>query len=287
MTKKKERIWGYVESCAGGAAVALHLHGAKRALMPYQGSKWTYRKAIAALYEEMGFPGRPEQTFLNDPGPWHIAHQGLLEKRESVLGALGVYANGDPRGIYTSLLGDSLCASPALNAADFLFLQRLAYNCKAVTVREGRWVSPGFNPTSAYGTPATERFGAVRPMVPSLIKTIEALPPAWNSSNVHVSSDSAEDFLVSADVPVLYYIDPPYEGTTGYGHSFERHKVLDHAERLAFQGHAVVISEAERLDRVLGHGWEARQIAGPSDSGSPFKSKKPEWLTYTTHHEVP
>ena len=161
MTKKKERIWGYVESCAGGAAVALHLHGAKRALMPYQGSKWTYRKAIAALYEEMGFPGRPEQTFLNDPGPWHIAHQGLLEKRESVLGALGVYANGDPRGIYTSLLGDSLCASPALNAADFLFLQRLAYNCKAVTVREGRWVSPGFNPTSAYGTPATERFGAV------------------------------------------------------------------------------------------------------------------------------
>lgn len=65
---------------------------------------------------------------------------------------------------------------------------------------------------------------------------------------------------------VVVYLDPPYQGATGYERSCSRAEVLDMSRVLDGVGAEVVISEAVGLPL---EGWHYQELP----------SKKPEWLT--------
>lgn len=66
------------------------------------------------------------------------------------------------------------------------------------------------------------------------------------------------------------YLDPPYQGATGYPATCPRDEVLHIAETWARHGARVVLSEAVGLAAELGGGWSQHQLR---------RGKKAEWIT--------
>lgn len=275
-----------VEPCAGSAALTLFLMGAKRQVVPYQGSKWKLRRDIVGLLP----PTEPlESIWLNDPGPWGPTWFMLYHHKDWVISVLQKYEEEDPKTVYDRLQGQTTpsTGSPAF-AAQFLFLQRLSHSGKAVGLRGPRgggylqWNSPGFNKTSAYGTPATfhpdgsHKFGEVKPMIPSLIRVLEKADWKW-PDKVRFTWMCASEMDIEEDSTV--YFDPPYAGTTGYpGFHLGRQQVKDLSQKWLEQGATSIhISEAEPLGPMAVCLSDVRK-----DDGSPFKSKGAEWLTRFT-----
>jgi len=267
-----------VETCCASSALTLHLLGARKSLMPYQGSKWKLRRALAEQAERLGFSGPPSHVVLTDPGPWGEAIGVVLdrEKRARLLEELRKMDAMNPSYIYASLHGAPVPESDAvIFAAQFLFLQRLAFSGKAVGIKSGRWSSPGFNRTNAYGTPATDRFGRVRPMIPSLIRTLESYA---SMAEVNVTSSRASATpLTHVTGPTLVYVDPPYEGSTGYPNgTMGRVEVVSLAQACQEAGAAVMISEQHGLDIP---GWDRVELTPEKGHDSSFRGKQAEWLT--------
>jgi len=274
-----------VELCCGSAALTLHLLGAKRQIVPYQGSKWDFRTDLEGLLHRMGHR-QLKQISLNDIGPWGRTWQALSYPMGLAItkAKLEVYAERDPRELYDELQGAPIEGS---GAAEHLFLQRLAFSGKAVgTVAvEGdkRWKSPGFNKTSAYGREGTAKFGRVKPMIPSLIGVLGQMQElGWPSTRV--SQLSAEEVLFPRGrLPVVAYIDPPYVDTTTYPNGdLDRAAVVELALRWADAGATVIVSEREPITELHDHGFASWMMRVPSDDGKPFQSKDAEVVTYRT-----
>lgn len=68
----------------------------------------------------------------------------------------------------------------------------------------------------------------------------------------------------------LVYLDPPYQGATGYPSTCPRAEVLAIAEIWARHGARVVLSEAVGLAADLGAGWSQVELT---------QGRKPEWAT--------
>lgn len=66
------------------------------------------------------------------------------------------------------------------------------------------------------------------------------------------------------------YLDPPYQGATGYPAACSRERVLAVADTWAKGGARVVLSEAVPLDPDLGSGWVSTCLR---------PGRKPEWVT--------
>lgn len=277
-----------VEHCCGSAALTFHLLGAKRAVVPYQGSKWRYRRELAALLVELGFEGPPTRVRLTDPGPWGRVVRVLLDlprgSRREAGSILNRWTGSDPRGVYDCLHGATPSPESASFAAEFLFLQRLAHSGKAVgTSEDGRWSSPGFNATSAYGTPGTERFGPIHAMIPALVKVLRS----YEDDLIRLDADSVLTACgpaspVLREWNVVEYIDPPYQGSTRYpdGH-LDRADVVNLALAGQQNGSAVLVSEALPIPELVERGWKMLCLRGGASSGtSPFKARGEEWVTY-------
>lgn len=271
--------WTLVEPCCGSGALTLHLLGARRALVPYQGTKWPLRRELSAAAARLGFFGQPSRVVLGDVGPWAEAIAAVLTQRAAVLEALRpIVAEGehDPHGLYHRLSRAPMPSTSAERAATALWLQRMNYASKAIGIVDGRWIVHGLNTTSAFGRPGTDRFGEVLPQGAALLATVEAAPELS-----YVSSWTGE-LEIRVEGPTLVYLDPPYVGTTAYpsGH-LDRAGALALARRWAMAGAAVVVSEAEALD--LGDGWEAMRLRGGARSGrrQQFRrgSSAEEWIT--------
>lgn len=270
-----------IETCCASSALTLHLLGAKRSILPYQGSKWKLRRALSKQAEELGFSGPPSSVFLKDPGPWGKAIFFVLNRfaRDLLLERLRELAQEDPFTVYTALHGAPVPKDGASFAAEFLFLQRLAFSGKAVGIKNGCWSSPGFNKTNAYGTPATDRFGAVQPMIPSLIRTLE--------SYADLTAASVFSGMGPAEPPrrvkmftgkTLAYIDPPYDGSTGYPNgTMDRAEVIRLALAYHEAGATVLISEQHGLDIP---GWSQIELSPEKGHDSSFRGKQAEWLTF-------
>src|SRR5690606_2116007 len=131
----------------GSAAFTLHLLGARRAILPYQGSKWRFRKELEAIAEELGFVGPPDRVVLTDPGPWGRVMGVLLRRsaRQHLIEELERLAAMDASAVFERLQGAPVPEADSAFAAEFLFLQRLSFSGKAVGTRRGCWASPGFN----------------------------------------------------------------------------------------------------------------------------------------------
>ncbi len=80
-----------------------------------------------------------------------------------------------------------------------------------------------------------------------------------------------------APIPgAIVYIDPDYQGTTGYTHTLPREDVIKTACRWRAHGCHVVISEAEPLPI---DGWCHVQLPPPKGRGRTWSKQRAEWLT--------
>jgi hypothetical protein len=279
-----------IEPCCGSAALTLHMLGATKPLMPYQGTKWRYRFALAELIEELGFEGPPSKVDLMDVGFWGTAMGSLLdpEARAVVIDALREKAERDPKEVFDELQGSPVFQSGVNSIANFLFLQRLAFSGKAVGMRArrllgNRWSSPGFNKSSAYGLEKTDKFGTVSPMIPSLIRVLEELDlldVEFETRCLAVDPARAKDI----DGPTVVYIDPPYKGTTAYPDGIlTRYEVMELAMAWWERGAAVIVSEQEPISELR---WNTKRLYKGRKDDSPFKGKQEEWVTYMAHKET-
>lgn len=85
-----------------------------------------------------------------------------------------------------------------------------------------------------------------------------------------------------ADLPpgTVVYIDPPYVGTTGYGHDLPREEVVAMARRWADAGALVCISEQEPIPALMADGWYAIDITVTrSGQKRTFSKQQREYLT--------
>lgn len=293
--------WDLVEPCAGSAALTMHLLGATRQLVPYQGSKWSHRKSLHQVLLKHGFRGVPSRVTLCDAGPWGTALSALFcsLRRASVIGHLERLGEEDPRAVFDRLDNHPCPENVEQFTAEFLFLQRLAFSGKAVSgVPAGQrtmfgssrhWGSPGFNRSSAYGLAATDVFGAINPMIPSLISALRKMSDTVVMPERGVLSFqmSARDLIVYRTGRRVVFFDPPYRGSTRYpdGH-LAREEVVELAMRSCrdpdgryLSDTLVMVAEAEPIDHLVAEGWEAFRIAGPKSTSEPFRSKKEEWVT--------
>ena len=280
---QQQSTWTYVEPCCGSAAIGLALLGARRPLLPYQGSKWRFRKGLLARFEQLGFRGRPARLRLDDAGPWGVVARACVDAtlRARVIDHLSVLDQQDARAVYDTLHGSDTPSDDARYASEFLFLQRLAFSGKAVGDRGGQWSSPGFNTSSAYGLPGTERFGAVKPMIPSLLRVLKAYDAQLAPVTVEGSRVSATAARPGhVEQPTLVYLDPPYVRSTGYpGGALDRSDVVEVAQRWREAGATVVISEGEPVQELLDDGWTAELLDGGRQDTSRFRGKQEEWIT--------
>lgn len=269
--------WRLLELCSGCAALSLHLLGWRRQLVPYMGSKWRLRRELSGLLDDLGFAGQPDSVHLNDVGPAAQAAATAIARPSWVAATLNGMLAMDPLDVYEDLNGSPPSDDRVQRAAEFLFLQRLAWSGKPVGIRDGRWAPQGFNGSSAYGVAATDKFGEVNPMVPSLVRLLHGVtagPATW-------SELPASDVDIYADA---VYIDPPYRGTTDYPcGGMSRGEVVSLALKWADRGSAVIVSEAEVVGGLIKYGFDAKRL-----SSAPRRmrtraahKRREEWVTFT------
>lgn len=283
--------WSLVECCAGAAALTVHLLGGKVALLPYQGSKWKVRKELGELLRHCGLEGPPSYVWLNDHGPFGRTWEAVVRFPDRVADAVESFVPDDPHGLFLRFNHALVPDDPVLFAAEHLFLQRLTVNGKAVLVREGRWNSPGFNKSSAYGCAGTERFGQVKPMIPYLGRTVRQTGRLFDRVETTATTEDAfhpTTFLPMAanEGPVVFFVDPPYEGTTGYGaaQSFDLSACVDRLLAIR-QGlpTLVVVTESKAISLSGDH--SGMRLREPTKGKSPFRSTAAEWASWKTSAE--
>lgn len=271
-----------IETCCGSLGLSLSLLGAPARLVPYQGSKWRFRREIQGILGEAGFGGPPRQLTLYDTSTWGVAARVVIQHkaRAALIQRLEGLNRLDAHAVFKSFHTHPVPEDPIEQTAQFLFLQRLSYSGKAVGVRDGRWASPGFNTSSAYGLPATDRFGPVKPLIPSLIETLRGYASLVVPERLTSVRGPAPHPTARCAEPTVVYIDPPYAGSTRYPDGdLDRAAVIALARAWFDAGAAVMISESEAIDVLLGEGWSARKIFGGTSATSPFRGKQEEWVT--------
>jgi hypothetical protein len=273
----------FIELCCGSASMTLHLLGATSPLLPYQGSKWRFRAELTRLFERSGHVGPPDQVELYDPGPWGFAAPCVIapDRRRLLIEHLEALAALDARTAYDALHKEPVPDEPALMAAQYLFLQRLSYSGKAVGILDGTWRSPGFNTSSAYGLAATERFGQVLPMVPSLIRTLRSYDRLILPTRLGGGREPAPPPDGPVPQPTVIYLDPPYAGVTAYPNGqLGRADVVQLALTWREAGAAVFVSEAEALPELVELGWAGELLTKGRGDTSRFRGKQEEWVTW-------
>lgn len=279
--------WELYEPFAGSASLSLALVGAKRPLTTYQGSKWSMRKELISFFKELGFHGAPERIRLSDAGACSFIYPALFDRqdRKRVVEAFEHLLRKDPRETFNSLSSTPAGLIPggpegaqaasqvvAQAAAQWLFLQRVAWGGKAVTLKlnskgERVWKTAGFNKTSAYGCAGTSRFGEVKPQLPSALSALQQAPFLPSTQ-------------LNSNLAQLTYIDPPYQGTTAYGHTFNRKEVVDFALHRFETGSTVVISESEPILKLERFGWSSRLLKEVRTRTNTTGALRQEWVTY-------
>ena len=137
---------------------------------------------------------------------------------------------------------------------------------------DSRWLDGPWRDQS--GAIVGKRVGVTATSVGGRYEHVPALPAT-------ITPD-ARAIEPGVDLPAgtVAYMDPPYLGTTGYGHDLQRSEVVALARRWSAAGAMVAISEAEPIGDLVAEGWHAVRIDGERmGQKRTFSKQKDEWLT--------
>lgn len=269
-----------VELCAGSAAVSLRwLHPRAKPPIAYQGGKRAYADAILlAMGLRPGGGQRDGRVVLVEAGPWgeawaHWAAGGIPDTVER----LRAWAGEDPRALWTRLKDAPVPTERAERVATWAVLQYWNVARKAAGFDGTTWGNVSFNAPITVVSEWRDYAGnvGIRPasLLSMLADDIAALACIdWRRVQVMPHDALEVDPIRRARV----YIDPPYEGTTGYGWNLTRPEVIGLAERWRAAACEVTVSEAEPLPIA---GWHHHELGKPVGNRRTWSKQKREWLT--------
>ena len=258
----RQKIPLFVELCAGTAALSLRLHSKSgKPPVSRQGSKQGYADAILRVLGLHAGQGA-EEYFWSDPDEGvrmllytymdHIFAEQVSEKIRS-------WAHKDPAE-HWSAETPSKTEGDVLRAASWIWRKRRSIR--------GVFVPPHRERTAT--SHGGSEYSACAPS-----KELDALP-ILTASIFH----DAREVPVEAPDGTVVYIDPPYENTAGYDHSFSREEWLPVARRWAEAGATVCISESQPISQLMDEGWFSREITwARSGSYRNMSKQQREFLT--------
>lgn len=263
----------FVELCAGTAALSLRLaQPGARPPVSRLGSKQGYADAILRV---LGLrPGQGARRFLwADPDPGcRLLHEGYLdvELRSDASEMVRRWAVRPPKPLWRSLMAEGAPRAHPASARELARWARIITANRLITVyfdgAAGRWLNGGDGGVTHGGA--------------EFCTDPEALAAALALAPDMVGSTAPSAFAWVPQPEAICYIDPPYQGTTGYGNDLSREAVVDLALRWSEAGAVVCVSEAEALPELLDLGWCAREITWHKRGHSrSFSRQKREFLT--------
>jgi hypothetical protein len=260
----------FVELCAGTAALSLRLHRRHaRPPVSRMGAKTGYADAILRV---LGLrPGQGAAHYLwcePDPGVRLLLEAyrdpGLAQEAAAIIRG---WVDEEPRALW-----ERLRAEGPPRGVDAGEVAR-SYLLGAWSFRQSEPDS-GFVASENHSKPG--RPGG-RQSAPTLAGQVDALL----ALSATITPD-ARGIEPGPDLPpgAIAYMDPPYMGTTGYGHDLPRSEVVALARRWAAAGAMVAISEAQPIGDLVAEGWHAVRIDGErKGQARTFSKQKDEWLT--------
>mgnify|MGYP003441478928 CR=1 FL=1 len=260
----------WIEPCAGSLAVGLRLLGVPRSLVGWQGGKSKYADAIMRT---LGVE-RAAEVWCADVSPWvpcwealsraGVAHEAadLCERWWS-----GVRTTADARAVWDVAAGRVREAPEVWGAVEVAsWVVRVSGAVMSGPSNGSKWRMTTEPQTYPCGN--SQMLGST--VGPTLADRLRTLPPtglplrAWHGA---------------ASIPpvggAVVYIDPPYQGTTGYQPGdLDRDGVLTLIESWRSAGSVVAVSETEPLPGGVAVDLGA-MIPRPGRRGT----LTPEWLT--------
>lgn len=255
----------FVELCAGTAAVSLRLQ-ARHARPPVSrmGAKTGYADAILRVMGLRAGLGADNFVWCEpDPGCRLLLH--AYTDRASALAAAEVirgWADEEPRALWERLRAEG---PPRLDGG-----AREVGRWSWLLVRSVAFIGP----TAGY-MPGDDEDGSGR-----WVNTPSGVARKWDGmsalpATIHPDARTVDPDTLPAGT--VAFIDPPYQGTTGYSTDLPRAEVLALAERWHAAGARVYISEAEPIDLP---GWHHVEITDcRKGQKRTFSRQQREWLT--------
>lgn len=271
-----------VELCAGSAAVSLRWLSPKaRPPMSYQGGKRAYAdRILEALGLQPGGGAADGRVVLVEAGPWGEAWSiwRSARGRREVIEYLRAWADLDPHQLWSDLHGAGVPAGTTVRVAYWTALQFFNFKSRPVLAVGGEWRTHGIHPdvnaaayAADYVAPDGRTWKRRDRRLPDLITALEALPDLSRVEVIHGDARSVEPIPGAA-----VYVDPDYQGTTGYGYTLPRPDLLALAERWRSAGCVVAVSEAEALPIAGAH---AHRLPAARGRGRTWSKQQAEWLT--------
>lgn len=284
----------WVELCAGAGATTLRLLGGPDCvpLVGWMGGK---RRFAGAILDAMGVRRQDVvSATMADAGTWGWVWPVVLDAvtGPAVAEVLHGWRDKDPVVLWQRLSEQPLPSDLVQAAAHWLWMQGRAASNVPVW-----WDEEGLNgPKPGRRTPerASQRGSWVMGEKNRAGRRQEACQSGTGRGRLNGLRDPRtvawrveqlqrlpSIVVLQADVATIappedasrhvVYIDPPYQGCTGYEETLVRNQVLEVAQRWAAAGAVVAVSEAEPLDI---DGWHHLDITHHGRAGC-----KPEWLT--------
>ena len=269
----------FVELCAGTAALSLRLH--RRSARPpvsRMGAKTGYADAVLRV---LGLrPGQGAAHYLwcePDPGVRLLleAYRDPDLAREAASIIRG-WVDEEPRALWERLRAEGPprgadpgdVGVPPREVARWAWVNRRAWKGDPEHGYMDAWAA------KPVADPARQGHRWMPEQPAPLIEALSMMPAT-------ITAD-ARGIEPGVDLPAgtVAYIDPPYMGTTGYGHDLPRADVVALARRWAAAGATVAISEAEPIADLTAEGWHAVRIDGERKGQKrTFSRQQAEWLT--------
>lgn len=276
----------FVEAPAGLAAVSLCLQGGRHCRPPVSrmGNKAGYSVPILALAGLR--PGRRADAYVWAELDADV--RGLLRAYpdaamlRQVADIIRGWAGEEPRALWERLRAERRergAVGDAGGVAGWAILAQWAF-------RHGEPES-GFGPSIVAVRPRTKTdHGSRGRTAGDEARLVEqAARAGWPPVAVLPTIPTAADLSAMLGTPgdlegVVYYADPPYVGTTGYGDDLPREAVVRAALEAAAMGARVMVSEAVPVAELVAHGWHATDI-GHTRRGAKrtFARVASEWVT--------
>lgn len=268
----------FAELCAGLASVSLRLQGGPYCRPPVSrmGSKQGYAGAVLEVLGLRSGQGAASYLWAEPDDGCRALLQAypqpdVLREAADIIRS---WADEDPRALW-----ERLRAEGPIRGASGGEVAR--WSRLVVTSRAG-------NPVLGFQRAGTPRDGGPNygPTTPA--DRLESVAASEIARWARIVTGNRPLVTVCADARTLSpdglpqgtvaYLDPPYQGTTGYDADLARDEVLALALRWHEAGHTVCISEAEPLAAL--EGWHHVEITSARvGQARTFSSQKREWLT--------